>query len=564
MADYLIHAPDGTPPSSFGGTLSGSDTLTVAQRALLGTPDGPVAVTFDLAPAPVGFAGGVLIDNSGTIQANSSVIVSAGTSTAARNLTVLNETTGTIVANGPGTTLALGSETDTVMNYGALQASTTGTAVSLGAGNDELDLYTGSTTQGLLDGGAGSDTVNLSLGAPSRTGILADVSNFEMLNVNAGTWTVTDSQSYVGGIAIGNVASLTLGQVLATPLIAATTGTLIGAIADAGTLTIAQTGSLTLNNSISGAGGVMQSGSGTTTLAGTNSFSGGATLTAGTLEIASPGAAGSFDIAFAGKATLALDGTVLPANRIDGFTAGDSINLHGLAYNTSDSVSVSGSVVTLGVDGTSYILDITGVGALGLSSAADGSLVLSQAPCYVAGTGIATPKGERQVEDLQAGDVVILATGGTAPIVWVGHRRVRNADPVRIVSGAFGPGLPARDLVLSPEHALFLNGHLVPAHVLVDATSVIQEAWASVTYYHVELDRHGVLLAEGLPAESYLDTGNRTAFANGALVNLHADFGCGDKPAAAACAPLALDGPVVEAQRALLAAVALNQGRVAA
>ena len=426
MADYLIHAPDGTPASSFGGTLSGSDTLTVAQRAVLGTSDGPVAVTFDLAPAPVGFAGGVLIDNSGTIQAGSTAVTTTGTSTALRSLTVLNETTGTIVASGSGATLMLGAEVDTVMNYGTLQASATGTAVSLGAGNDELDLYTGSTTQGLLDGGAGNDTINLSLGAPSRTGVLSDVTNFEMLNVNSGTWTVTDSQSYVGGIAVGNVASLILGQAVATPLTAATSGTLAGAIADAGTLIIAQNGSIALSNSISGAGEVVQSGTGTTVLTGANSFSGGATLTAGTLEIASPGAAGSFDIAFAGKATLALDGTALPTNRIDGFTAGDAIDLRGLAYSTADSVSVSGSVVTLGVDGTSYTLDVTGAGALGLSGAADGSLVLSQAPCYVAGTCIATPEGERRVEDLRAGDVVTLATGGTAPVVWVGHRRVRR------------------------------------------------------------------------------------------------------------------------------------------
>ncbi len=76
--------------------------------------------------------------------------------------------------------------------------------------------------------------------------------------------------------------------------------------------------------------------------------------------------------------------------------------------------------------------------------------LLHEVPCYAAGTRIATTRGEVLVEDLRAGDVALLATGGTAPIVWVGHRRVRNADPVRVVAGAFGAGLPARDLVLSP------------------------------------------------------------------------------------------------------------------
>ena len=184
-------------------------------------------------------------------------------------------------------------------------------------------------------------------------------------------------------------------------------------------------------------------------------------------------------------------------------------------------------------------------------------------PCYAAGTRIATARGEVAVEALRAGDVAIMATGGTAPIAWVGHRRVCNADPVRVVAGAFGPGLPARDLVLSPEHALFLDGHLIPVHVLVDGVSVVQEAWERVTYHHVELNRHGVLLAEGLPAESYLDTGNRTSFANGALVSLRADFGRGNMPAEA-CAPLALTGTVIEAQRTKLRAVAAEQDRAVA
>ena len=184
-------------------------------------------------------------------------------------------------------------------------------------------------------------------------------------------------------------------------------------------------------------------------------------------------------------------------------------------------------------------------------------------PCYVAGTRIATTRGEVPVEALRAGDTAALATGGTAPIVWVGHRRLRKADPVRVLAGAFGTGLPARDLVLSPEHALFLDAHLVPVRALVDGVSVIREAWESVTYHHVELERHGVLLAEGLPAESYLDTGNRASFANGALASLAADFGHGGG-CARTCAPLALFGPVVEAQRARLRAVSAGRARDAA
>jgi hypothetical protein len=79
--------------------------------------------------------------------------------------------------------------------------------------------------------------------------------------------------------------------------------------------------------------------------------------------------------------------------------------------------------------------------------------------------------------------------------------------------------------VLSPDHALHVGGALIPVRHLLNGASVRQEAWPSVTYWHVELDRHDVLLAEGLPAESYLDTGNRAAFADGAAaVDLHPAF----------------------------------------
>ncbi|MGI4795538.1 MAG: Hint domain-containing protein [Janthinobacterium lividum] len=177
------------------------------------------------------------------------------------------------------------------------------------------------------------------------------------------------------------------------------------------------------------------------------------------------------------------------------------------------------------------------------------------AACFVAGTLISTLRGLVAVEALCTDDTLWLADGGTAPVIWIGHRRVRAADPVRVVADAFGPGLPRRDLVLSPEHALFVGGHLVPVHVLVDGVSVVQEERDRVTYHHVELDRHAILFAEGLPAESYLDTGNRSAFANAAVVEFAANFGPG-AVVANACAPLALDGPVVDAVRADLRRIA--------
>lgn len=177
---------------------------------------------------------------------------------------------------------------------------------------------------------------------------------------------------------------------------------------------------------------------------------------------------------------------------------------------------------------------------------------LNVLPCFAAGTRIVTHRGEVMVQHLNVGDRVWLANGSSAAVVWLGHRRVdcrrhpRRQDvlPVRIAAHAFGLGRPARDLLLSPDHAVFSDGVLIPIRYLLNDATVRQEDAAAVIYWHVELAEHGVLLAEGLPAESYLDTGNRGAFANaGAMVMAHPDF-ARSVWAERGCAPLVTEGPV--------------------
>jgi hypothetical protein len=139
--------------------------------------------------------------------------------------------------------------------------------------------------------------------------------------------------------------------------------------------------------------------------------------------------------------------------------------------------------------------------------------------CFAAGTRIMTCDGPAAVENLQVGDLLQTISGALQPIVWVGVRTVRctghaqpaRVMPVRVAADAFGPGLPSSDLYLSPEHAVFAEGVMIPVHALVNGATIRQVAVEQVSYYHVELPQHDVLLAEGLPAESYLDTGNRHA-----------------------------------------------------
>ena len=85
------------------------------------------------------------------------------------------------------------------------------------------------------------------------------------------------------------------------------------------------------------------------------------------------------------------------------------------------------------------------------------------------------------------------------------HPEPAKVWPIRIKAGAFGPRLPERDLRVSPQHAIFDEDVLIPAKYLVNGTSVAVEQTDFIEYYHVELPNHDLLLAEGLPAESYLE-----------------------------------------------------------
>lgn len=185
-------------------------------------------------------------------------------------------------------------------------------------------------------------------------------------------------------------------------------------------------------------------------------------------------------------------------------------------------------------------------------------------PCFAAGTRILTTRGDIPVEDLAIGDLVITPDGEEQPIIWIGIRRVENIKsfrrpeavrPIIIEAGALADGVPARDLAVSPDHALYFDGILIPAKELVNWNSIRQDHCVNnITYYHLELPRHGILFAESTPAESYLDTGHRGAFDND-------DSPLTDHPAAMqhrrdtlACAPLHYKGPALDTIRTRIAA----------
>lgn len=155
------------------------------------------------------------------------------------------------------------------------------------------------------------------------------------------------------------------------------------------------------------------------------------------------------------------------------------------------------------------------------------TITITGVPCFAAGTRILTDRGWRAVETLVPGDRVQTLDDGVQPLRWIGRFAVSRADlarssrhyPVRIAAGAFGPGLPRADLRLSRQHRILLTGAeiaaicgcpeaLVPAHRLLGLAGVeLLQPQTAFDYFHLLLDRHQVIFAEGLAAESLLMAG---------------------------------------------------------
>lgn len=148
--------------------------------------------------------------------------------------------------------------------------------------------------------------------------------------------------------------------------------------------------------------------------------------------------------------------------------------------------------------------------------------------CFAPGTGIATPSGEVAVERLAIGDPILTADGRSVPVRWIGRQTLSKlfagdrARPVLIRAGALGQGLPHRDLTVTADHGMILDGFVVNAGALVNGSTItlvpLSDLPDRVTYCHVETAAHDVILAHGAPAETFIPYAGRAAFDN------HADY----------------------------------------
>lgn len=133
--------------------------------------------------------------------------------------------------------------------------------------------------------------------------------------------------------------------------------------------------------------------------------------------------------------------------------------------------------------------------------------------CFLTGTRILTASGYKLVEELQIGDKVQTAEGKLVDVKWIGYQTIDpnaltiplRGNPVLVKAGALGNNLPARDLYLSPDHSLFIDGLLINAGALVNGVSIVQtEPTETFVYHSVELENHALLTVEGTLAESYM------------------------------------------------------------
>jgi hypothetical protein len=143
-------------------------------------------------------------------------------------------------------------------------------------------------------------------------------------------------------------------------------------------------------------------------------------------------------------------------------------------------------------------------------------------PCFTEGTEIATDRGAVRIEDLRVGDRVLTRDNGYREIHWIGARRFDAAlladypelRPIRIPAGALAPGMPARDLTVSPQHRVLLTGDialelgrdteiLAAAVDVADHLSAVPVLQDSVIYYHILFDAHEIVWANGCWSESF-------------------------------------------------------------
>ncbi len=577
--------------SAVSATLSGGSVLTISSGGVAS-----YTVVNGTIPPGVGQGDELLVLSGG--MAFSTTLISGGEEQVDQGVTY-NDTVsngGVLLLDGDATTSAVNP---TIGNGGSalIDVGSAISAIVLGGGSLDLEVWIGGGAGVSLDavlhgganetvaGGTAIDTivssgagVTVSYGFPEEGGGLSRGVTSDTTILSGGTLTVgLLGSSLYDVLQHGGIAD-------------ASVGASVDFMADSGMLSM--TGGIGSGNTVF-SGGTMSVSDATviaTTvdLGGTDyiALSGQAndtTVTGGGHEIVfSGGSATSASVQSGGYEILSAGGSAISATLSSGGTEvvysggtavsttvylGGAIDLAYLTYADGGSATVTTSnVLTVSVGGETYTQQLSGDYAgerfqLSTDTSGDTLATLTAAPCYRTGTRIMTDHGEVAIEDLRIGDLVrTVLDGEAAPIVWIGQRHVdcdrhphpKRVWPVRIATDAFGPARPNADLFLSPDHAVYVNDVLIPIRHLINGTTIAQMPVDRVVYYHIEVPQHAVVLAQGLPAESFLDLKDGSNYANRpGPVQLYPDFSA-RMWEAFGCARLIVTGPELAAARALV------------
>jgi len=435
-------------------------------------------------------------------------------------------------------------------------------------------------------GGVWSLATNWSAGLPDNNSqvTFADGTYTSTVDSTGTAWTIQSLNVNFSGVTLDVFSDLTAqtleGNTGAIDVEGGATLTLVSMNSSSGTITVSDHGTLVVQNLNNNNGNITAATQGLVDLLGNGA--GNFTVTAGILEIGGnyngtgtitmqggtlwlAGQLGNSAYALGGDDKIFLDSPQFTTtNSFTGVNAGDLLGIKGV---TITSASYSGTTLTLNTSGGTYTFtninlapDAVPGAVFGTTNFEGNSYGYIQLACYCRGTLIQTPDGEVPVEALAIGDEVVTASGEAKPVKWIGQRSYTGwlaagnpkAMPVHFKPGSLADGVPRRDLRVSPEHAIYIDGSLVPAALLANGVSIVKmEGVEEVHYFHIELDAHDVIVAEGALAETYIDDDNRGMFHNVAeFGRLYPDAKV-ERPVRY-CAPRLEDGFGLEALRRAL------------
>ena len=460
----------------------------------------------------VDLANKVILTNSVSLEAGTCVFIIDGSATIAGEIdgvggSALMLQGGTITLSGTntyrvGTNLQFGTVVAT--NNSALGSGTLAMATSttLEAAASTLTLANAVTL-------TGSDTVNNNSDALTLSGVISGSGS--LTETGSGTLTLSGTNTYTGGTSVAGGTLLIDGSTASSKVTVDSGGTL-GGTGTAGAVIV-------------DSGGTFAPGDPSTLTVAGLTLNSGATFDEeiGGAAPGSGGTGGYDQTVVENSGTISLGGATLDVSLVNSFapSVGESFTI----INNETGKGISGTFNGL-AQGATFEADSTWF-QISYDAGASNDVTVTDVACYCAGTLVRTPWGDKRVEKFQIGDEVMTASGVARPIKWIGRRSYlgrfvmgrKDILPVCIKAGALADNVPRRDLLVSPNHAMYFHhkqgGVLIEAKDLVNGVSIMQaERVEQIEYFHIELETHDVIIAEGALSETFIDDDSRGMFHN--------------------------------------------------